>query len=494
MTTAHIIPITDPGELKAYAKDMSRYSMMPRAAFVPGSEEDVIKALEYARSEGMPITCRGAGSNLSGSAVGPGLILDLRGLARIVSLRGDRAIVEPGIVYDRVNDASIPQGYFLPYHVSSSKYCTIGGNVGTKASGLRSIKYGTVDTSVESIRFVNMAYGIVDTSVSIPERLENEIMSMKMDLLEDDAAMGALIRKSSLKTSSGYNLMAFLEHERPRDIVTHLMVGSIGTLGIFTRICLRLVPVPPKREMIAAFFRSASHACEAVPSLKGLGPSLLELMDGFGTGIVRDSASFSVPEDAWATLLIEFDSLIDESMHLCLDILDRMSLSYRVLRSHEEVDEVWGLRWSMLLRMKKENEGANRRYVSFIDDLGVPVENLPGFIDEITSIFGSEGVPLIIYGHVGEGNLHLRPLIERENWKERVEYLADRCFEAALRYGGTIAAEHGSGRNRAAFIEKEWGPRIYSYFRRVKEIFDPEDVLNPGTMFSDRSLTDDLEF
>ncbi|MDG6225389.1 MAG: FAD-binding oxidoreductase [Candidatus Thermoplasmatota archaeon] len=490
----HIVTITDPAELKAYAKDMSRYSMMPRAAFVPGSEEDVLQALEYARSEGMPVTCRGAGSNLSGSAVGPGLILDFRGMGRILSLDRDRAIVEPGIVYDRVNDASIPEGYFLPYHVSSSKYCTIGGNVGTKASGLRSIKYGTVDTSLESIRFVNPVYGIVDTSNSIPEQLGKAIESLRKDLLEDEGAMEILVRRSSLKTSSGYNLMAFLEHERPRDIVTHLMVGSIGTLGIFTRICLRLVPVPEKREMIAAFFRSASHACEAVPSLKGLCPSLLELMDGFGTGIVRERASFSVPEDAGATLLVEFDSLIDKSMPLALEILDSMTLSHRVLRSQEEADEVWGLRWSMLLRMKRENEGANRRYVSFVDDLGVPVENLPGFIDEITSIFGSEGVPLIIYGHVGEGNLHLRPLIDRENWKEKVEDLADRCFEAAFRYGGTIAAEHGSGRNRAAFIEKEWGPRIYSYFRRVKEIFDPEDVLNPGTMFSDRSITDDLEF
>jgi len=486
--------ITDPGELKIYGQDMSRYHLEPAAAAIVASEEDVTEVLRMARTQGLSVTPRGAGSNLSGSAVGSGIVVHFKEMSRVLSLEGDKAVVEPGTVYDRLNELSVPRGFFLPYHVSSSKYCTIGGNVGTKASGLRSIKYGTVDTSVSGIRFASPRFGIVDTTEGLPEELRKGILDIRADLMADVDARSVVLEKTRVKTSSGYNLRAFLDHDRPSDIVAHLMVGSVGTLGIFTRIYLDLVPVPTKRTMVTAFFDSPSGACSAVPELSELGPSLLELMDGFGAGIVKESGSFPVPEGTGSVLMVEFDSEVDDRLGPCLDVLSRTALGHRVLRTTAEQDIVWGLRWSMLLRMKKENEGPDRRYISFVDDLGVPVESLPAFIREIEGIFRDARVPLIIYGHVGEGNLHLRPLIEREGWKERVTSLAGRCFDAAFRYGGTIAAEHGSGRNRAAFIRKEWGDGVYSSFRRVTCLFDPQDVLNPGVMFSEKDLTSDLEF
>jgi FAD/FMN-containing dehydrogenase len=486
--------IKDPSELRAYSQDMSRYRIVPRAALMVRDESDVLGSIVHARGAGLPLTCRGAGSNLSGSAVGSGIILHFKGMDRIVSLKGGEAVVEPGIVYDHLNAAASGSGFFLPYHVSSSKYCTIGGNVGTKASGLRSIKYGTVDSSIRAMRFVSPAFGTVDTSAGLPPDLERALQTMKDDLLSDSNALRVLIEKTRLKTSSGYNLRAFVDHEDPRDIAAHLMVGSVGTLGIFTRIHLRLVPVPQRRVMIVAFFPGPVSACEAVPPLRDTGPSLLELMDGFGTGIVRVSRTVEVPEGAGSALLIEYDDDIERRVPEALSVLSRNALSHTVLSGRKEQDHVWGLRWSMLMEMKRLNETKDRRYVSFVDDLGVPVGALPRFITDIESIFAEERIPLIIYGHVGEGNLHLRPMIERDGWKEKVERVAERCFSTAFRYGGTIAAEHGSGRNRAAFIRREWGDRIYSYFRRIKELFDPEDMLNPGVMFSTKQVTDDLEF
>jgi FAD/FMN-containing dehydrogenase len=159
-----------------------------------------------------------------------------------------------------------------------------------------------------------------------------------------------------------------------------------------------------------------------------------------------------------------------------------------------QAEAVWNVRWSMLTTIRRVHESPDKRFLSFIDDLAVPVARLETFVHEVLAIFRSEGLRAIVYGHLGEGNLHMRPLIEREGWRERVRRVADRCFEAALRHGGTLTAEHGCGRNRAPFLEREWGPRLYGYFRRVKGLFDPDDLLNPEVLFSDRDFTEQLEF
>jgi len=484
----------DETTLERYSTDMSRYHVKPKMVITPRTERDILDIIQYAIGSGHPITARAAGSNLSGNALGTGIIVRFNEMDRILSVEGNRVWVEPGLVYDRLNEMMEDKGLFLPYHVSSSKFCSIGGNVATRASGLRSIKYGTVDTSVRNIRFASPVFGMVDTSKGLPEALATGIMDLKGRLISDVEAMRVLRSKEHLKTSLGYNLWSFYRYDDPSDIVAHLMVGSVGTLGLMTGIELELRPIPAKRVMIVAFFDSLGSAAKVVTSLTMLHLSLLELMDAFGTGIVRESTAVQVPKDANATLMIEFDSDWKKGEDEALKVLGDHALSSRVLEDPKEQETIWGLRWKMLLEMKKRYETAEKRYLSFVDDLGVPVENIHPFVTELESIFKEEGVPVIIYGHIGEGNLHVRPLIGKEHWKEDLHRIGDRCFKAVFKYNGTVAAEHGAGRNRAALMKEEWGEAVYGHFLAVKRLFDPENILNPDVIFSDTDITEGLVF
>jgi len=484
----------DEATLKRYSMDMSKYRSKPSMVAIPENEEQVLEILEYSKSKNIPITARAAGSNLSGNAIGEGIIVLFQKMNSIIETIDERVRFEPGLIYDRLNEEMEPRGYFLPYHVSSSKFCSIGGNVATRASGLRSIKYGTVDTSVRNIRMIDTAHGVVDTRLGIPGDLKKRILQLKEKLLKDEEAMKVLRSKEGLKTSMGYNLRALYDYDDPNEIVAHLVVGSAGTLGLFTEIEMELKPIPEKKIMLVALFDSLTSTGKVIPELQKLGPSLLELMDGFGTEIVKRDTSLSVPEGSKATLLIEFDEDVEEGERRAGEILDGKALAYHTLEDPTEQVRIWGLRWKMLLEIKRRNETEDRRYLSFVDDLGVPLENLPPFIEEIERIFEEEKVPVVIYGHIGEGNLHIRPLIDRVNWKRDMRRIGERCFKAAFRYNGTVAAEHGTGRNRVEFLREEWGEAVYRYFREVKEIFDPLNLMNPGVMFSDSDFTEELEF
>jgi FAD/FMN-containing dehydrogenase len=324
--------------------------------------------------------------------------------------------------------------------------------------------------------------------------LEKRLSDIRARLLEDEDAMAELEEKTDLKTSTGYNLHAFLRYDDPGEILAHLLVGSVGTLGIFTELEVELRKIPERRIMVVSFFDSIVSAGRAVPELKSLGPSLLELMDGFGTSIIRKETDIDVPEKAGATLMIEFDEDIDNGLSALEPLLDKHAISHEVLENEEDQQRLYKLRWKMLIKIKRENETPDRKYLSFVDDLGVPVEELPDFIEEVHGIFTEENIEAVIYGHIGEGNLHIRPLIDRENWKEVLKRVGGKCYSCAFEHGGTVAAEHGSGRNRLGLIEKEWGESVFGYFKEIKDLFDPHDIMNPGVLFAEGDITDDLEF
>jgi FAD/FMN-containing dehydrogenase len=166
-----------------------------------------------------------------------------------------------------------------------------------------------------------------------------------------------------------------------------------------------------------------------------------------------------------------------------------------VTRLDEQTAEAaWEVRWSMLTAIRREHEGDDRRYLSFVDDLAVPLARLPAFLEAVLQVFREEGLRTVVYGHLGEGNLHMRPLVERQGWRDRVRRIADACFAAAVDQGGTLTAEHGPGRNRAPFLEREWGAEAVSVMRGVKELFDPEGLLNPDVVFSDEDFTVRMDF
>lgn len=473
----------DKKTIEKYSHDSSSYSMKPALVIIPKGEEDIIATVRYARQKHLPITGRAAASNVCGSALGRGIVIDFSSMKSLISRRGRSVRIQPGMIYDELNRRMKP--LFLPYTPSSGSFCSIGGNVSTKASGLRGVKYGGVDNFVRSIRFVDTTGRIVDTAVSLPPDLEKSVMALRKKLLGDKAVMKVLKKKDPLKTSSGYNLSAFYQYKRPEEIVTHLMVGSVGTLGLFTEIELELVPLPKKTITCLAFFKTIEEAGATALKLLPLGPSALEIMDAFALDRIR--TSHHLPKSQ-AALLIEFDSPTKRTR--LEKLLEKYAMEYLIETSQRKQEKLWDVRTSMLERIEEEKGKA----ISFIEDVGVPVQHLVAFIQDVQAILRKNRIEAVIYGHAGEGNLHIRPLIPEHHWKQTVQKLADDVFAAVFRYGGTITGEHGIGRNKAPYLKREWGPRIYGYFHEVKNLFDPTDLFNPGIMFSRGKITDNVKY
>jgi glycolate oxidase len=261
---------------------------------------------------------------------------------------------------------------------------------------------------------------------------------------------------------------------------------------VFTEVRLRLRPVHRDRILYLAFFDSLPDAVRRMLPARSFGPSGFELLDSFG--VKNMSGLMPAPPEAKAVIMIEFDEALSEAEAKMATLLKGTGSKNLLYRDQAQIGKIWAVREGNLLRIKHELERPEVRFLSFIDDLAVPAERLPDLIERLISIFNEEGVQTIMYGHVGEGNLHVRPYIQREGWQELSKRLADKCFQAVLENNGTITGEHGMGRNRSKYLCDEWGERACSYFQEIKQIFDPEGIMNPGVVFTGSDLTENLRF
>jgi glycolate oxidase len=484
--------ISDERQLDRYGTDLSGYYIRPKLVVIPVDEDDVVKAVDHAVRSGLTMTPRGAGSNLSGSAVGDGMVLLMRDMDHLIGNDGSIYSCQPGMVFNNLDKNARVNGYFIPYDPSSRAFCSIGGNVGTRASGIRSLKYGSADSCLDSIRFVNPIFGLVDTAKDLPVDLSRALDDISARFREDEEMLLLLERRAGLKSSSGYNLGAFLEEKNVNRVAAHLMVGSVGTLSVFTEVRLKLKAVHKDRALYLVFFDSLPEAVRSMLPATAFGPSAFELLDSFG--VKNLSTLVTVPSEAKAVIMIEFDEGLTEAESKVHTLLKGMGRKNLVFRDQVLIDKIWAVRESNLLRIKHELERPELKFPSFIDDLAVPPERLSELIKQLDSIFRDEGVQVIMYGHVGEGNLHVRPYIHKEGWEEVTKRLAEKCFRAVLENDGTITGEHGMGRNRSKYLCEEWGKKACDYFREVKQIFDPEGLMNPGVVFTESDHTEHLRF
>jgi FAD/FMN-containing dehydrogenase len=486
--------LTERESLEIYSRDLSGYAVRPKMVVVPEDEEDVSRIIRYSKANSIPITPRGAGSNQSGSAVGSGIIVLFNRMNRVVAKRGKRVRVQPGIVYGTLDAEMRMEDLRIPYDPTSRAFCTIGGNVATKASGIRSLKYGTVDESLINLRFFDTKHGLVDTSAGLPTRLYDAIAGLRNRIREDEEAKVVFKHRGNLKSSSGYNIKAFYQHDDPEEIVTHLLAGSIGTLGVFTEIDLELIHVPSSRMLYLLYFDTLVEAAEVVQEILNFGPSAIEILDDHGLSIFRAEHSLDVPDNSKAVLMVEFDQGLEQAESIVTNYAEEKGVRLDKEADHQVQEKLWNVRENMLTWIKKEIEKPDEKFPPFADDLCVPPDRLADFIRSLERIFINEGTEAIIYGHAGEGNIDVRPMIRTLHWQETLRRLAGLVFRTALKYSGTISGEHGSGRNRSMYLRDEWGERVYRYFEEIKALFDPEGLLNPGVMFTTADLTQNLLF
>ncbi|MBS3918481.1 MAG: FAD-binding protein [Deltaproteobacteria bacterium] len=432
-------------ELVPYSYDASDHDHRPEVAVWPTSTEQVSNILILANGHLFPVTPRGAGTGLSGGAVPVrgGLIMDLCKMNRIIDIRiADRqVIVEPGVVYADLENALAPHGFFFPPDPSSSSVCTLGGNVATNAGGIRGAKYGTTRDYVLGLEAV----------------LPN----------------GQVIRTGSgcIKSSSGLDL-------------TRLFVGSEGTLGVITEITLKINPKPIETKTSLASFSNLSDAGQSVIEIihSGILPSVLELLDENTIQVLTEHGKIDLPHAA-AMILVETDGYTDAEtsfqMDKVIEVLKRNNATdIRIARSAREAKELWKIRKSI------GSVAAQLRTHNVSEDVTVPISKIVDLMTGISNIVRHYGLPFVIFGHAGDGNLHPRIMYDRSDpdQVEKLRMAVEEIFKLTCRLGGTLSGEHGIGLAKAPYLSLEHDSMRMNLMRAIKKLFDPNNILNPGKM------------
>ncbi len=499
--------LDDRESLDKFSRDRSIYEIRPRIAVLPEDSEDIQRLVEFSSREGVPITARGGGSGLAGGALGRVLVMALPEneywgrISRFSETpEGAKVSASAGVYHNELQKFLKERGFFLPADVTSAEISRISGNIATKASGPHALKYGSIDRFLESVEFITAKGELVDTAdeKSIPERITTRLADLERKIRGDAAAWKFLESRKGLKTASGYNLFAFLKDLSPGARIAQLLAGSVGTLGLITRATLRAEIHERGRTAVLLYFDDLAEAGLAVTSLREMDVVAIELISRDTVRIIRERTA--VPKGLIADahiLLVELTGpdrqirIEQITTHLAQSGL-KMSSPPAIAAARDEFEKLWDVRKQILWLIEHPTPGI--RALAVVNDVAVPPSRLAEFITDVQKVFARHGMIALIYGHAGDGNLHLRPLFDTSlpDLPGRVQRLADDVYEVVFRHNGTMTAEHGMGRLRAPYLKREWGDVLYAYMWEVKTIFDPHDILNPGAMFSDRPITDNM--
>ncbi len=432
-------------ERKLYSYDATPIPIeraVPSAVVFPEGKEDVIKLVEVCYEENIPIFPRGAGSGLTGGAVPTtekGVVVSFERMTSFeVDVDNATAKVQPGVVTYDFQRYVEKLGLFYPPDPSSFKYSTIGGNIAENAGGPRCLKYGVTREYVLGIEAVIKEGRVIRTGNPI------------------------------LKDVAGYD-------------ITKLFVGSEGTLGLLTEATLKLIPKPPARSTALALFEDLESVGRAVTRImtSGIFPSALEFMDRDAIRAVEEYKPVGLPTDVEALLLIEVDgpeSAVREQIEEVGRLLSDMGVNIRVAGSEEEAQKLWTARKNLGPAL------GNLKTGKINEDIVFPRTYLAEALPKLREIARRYDLMMVVFGHIGDGNLHVNFLYDKANREEeeRAERAVDEVFELTLSYQGSITGEHGVGLTKRKFLKWQFGDVGYELLKGIKLLFDPKNLFNPG--------------
>ena len=439
---------TDPEDLFAYTSDATHYYArgMPQAVVLPETPEQVSRVVKYASDHAIPITPRGAGSGLSGGCtpVRGGIVLDMKRMNRIIEInRGNMtARAESGVVLGHFQGAVEKERLFYPPDPQSMSVCTLGGNVATRASGPHGVKYGTTCNYVLGLEVVLPDGSVINT--------------------------GGICVKQSV----GYNL-------------TQLLTGSEGTLGVITKVNLRLLPLPPAHRTMVVVCESADQAAKIVSEIiaEGTVPAMLEFLSQAAVGLMNTYITPPITTEGEAYLLMDLDGThtqVDEDAahveKLCRGL---SAMDIRTISDEKEAQSYWKARANLgplVLSLIKK---------MIAEDVTVPRDRIPDFVQSIQDISAATGVLIGISGHAGDGNMHPTILFSEvnEETEKKAQSAIEQIVKTGLNLGGTISGEHGIGLHKSEFLEWELGHVQVELLKRIKNAFDPNGIMNPGKIW-----------
>jgi len=439
--------LTARREMVEFAADATKIAHMPDVVAFPQNSEEISRILRLATEKGFPVVPRGAGTGMSGGAVPVhgGVVLAMDRLNRILSIDRDNQIAkaEPGVITADLQQAVEALGLFYPPDPASLKVSTLGGNIAECAGGLRAVKYGVTRDYVLGLTIVLPTGEIIKTGVE------------------------------TRKGVAGYDLV-------------RLIAGSEGTLAVITAMTLRLVPKPETKRTMVAFFENVSLAVETVSKITRhkIVPAILEFMDRLCIDCVREEMHLDLPENSGAMLLIEVDGNADLVAHQARIVEDLCgeAMAFRAARDSESAEGLWEARRNVSpslhkLRPHKINE-----------DIVVPRSRLAELVSFLETVSARYGLPIPAFGHAGDGNIHVNIMLDKEDPAQfkNAHTIVKMLFEKVIAMGGTITGEHGIGITKAPYLEMEIPVEGIRLMKRIKKAFDPEGILNPGKIFSEK--------
>ncbi|MDH5516673.1 MAG: FAD-binding protein [Gammaproteobacteria bacterium] len=430
---------TEQADIWSYGFDNSRRQGLADFVVLPHSAEQIAAIVSLCNRHNIPLIARGRGTGTTGATVpvSGGIILSSERMNKIIRIKpADRyMVVQPGVTNAEVQAAAAEHGFFWPPDPTSAAFCTVGGNLAYNSAGPRAVKYGTPRDNTLGLEVVTGA-------------------GKKM-------RCGVYTSKGVV----GYDL-------------TRLLIGSEGTLGIITEATLKLTPLAESKQTIKVIYRDIDSAAQAVASIMAQNtiPCSLEFMDKNALDMVRQYSAAELPENAGAMLMIEVDGKAEHLDQMCRDIKaacnnDGLEL-FSTAQNPQQVKDLWQTRKALSPSLrhvapKKINE-----------DVVVPVSNIPALINGLELISQQHRIPIVNFGHAGNGNIHVNLLVQE---KDAAAYQClDDVFKLVLSLDGTLSGEHGVGLDKLDFIAAELDKEALSMMRLIKQVFDPNNILNPG--------------
>jgi len=494
-----------------YATDGSIYGARPAGVVLPKHVDDVQRTVRIAADHDVPVLPRGAGSSLAGQAVGPGcVVVDAsKYMDEVVAVNPNakRATVEPGVVQDDLDDRLAKHGLKFAPDPASSNRATIGGGIGNNSTGAHSVRYGITDAYTEELRVV-LADGSLlharpvvldspewDAIVEQDDR-EAEIYRTVRRLVEDNATEIDDRYPELKRCVSGYNLHKAVSETEDGERVLNLaklLVGAEGTLGVVVEATLELVTVPEEAAVALYCFEDLLDAVAAVPTALEYDPSAVELMDDEVFRLAADSPEYAeyaapIPDDCAAALMLEFDDECHDDLAAAVDATTEEFVAdgaaFDVLAAHDPDEQaaLWKLR-KAAIPLLMSLEGDAKPY-PFIEDASVPPAELAEYVAEFQGVLEDHGTSAAYFAHAGVGTLHIRPVLnlKSEDGVETMHAISEDVTSLVLEHHGAFSGEHGDGLARTEFNPELYGPQLWAAFKDLKSAFDPDWLLNPGTV------------
>lgn len=479
----------------AWGTDAGFYRLIPKAVVMPRNEAEVARVLSLATEMGVPVTFRAAGTSLSGQSITDSVLMVAGKGWEDYSIGKDAKTIrmQPGIIGSRVNEILAPHGKQFSPDPASKKSAMVGGIVINNASGMNCGTHANSDKMMLSMRIVLADGTVIDTAKPGESRREKELLdtlaSIRDEIRADRALTDRIARKYSIKNVTGLNLRPFVAYEDPRDILAHLMVGSEGTLGFMSECTMMTTPLLPFTASCMAYFSEINDACRAVVALKTNTPEVYscELLDKKSLASVHDETGAGL-----TSLLIETRASSLDELKANIAKIEAMIAKFDLFKpaafttDPQEIAALWKMRSGIFPTVGGTRPAGT---TSLIEDIAFPIDVLPEATADMVRIIEESGYDdACIYGHAFEGNYHfiIAQAFKNDSDIAKYRHLIEAVVDLVVdKYDGSLKAEHGTGRNMAPFVEKEWGEKAFGIMKRVKKAFDPDNLLNPGVIFND---------